>query len=70
MTVDEKGLADEIEREMMTMRGATGGVYTIRACAFAIAQKMASRLEAARSAEPVAEAPTKKAADIPKEAGG
>lgn len=51
---DVKGLADEIEREMMTWRGANGGVYTIRACAFAIAQKMASRLESARSAEPVA----------------
>ena len=54
MTVDEKGLADEIEREMMTWRGANGGVYTIRACAFAIAQRMASRLLSARSAEPVA----------------
>lgn len=32
-------LANEIEREMMAWRGANGGIYTIRACAFAIAQK-------------------------------
>ncbi|MEZ2410585.1 hypothetical protein AB6806_27690 [Bosea sp. RCC_152_1] len=37
----ERELADEVEREMMSWRGANGGVFTLRACAFAIAQKVA-----------------------------
>lgn len=46
-------MVDEIEREIMTWRGANGGVYTIRACAVAVAQKMASRLEALEAPAPV-----------------
>lgn len=46
-----KSLADEIEREMMAWRGANGGIYTIRACAFAIAQKVSAMLDAAPDLE-------------------
>ena len=35
-------LANEIEREMMAWREANEGIYTIRACAFAVAQKVAA----------------------------
>lgn len=46
-----KPLADEIEREMMAWRGENGGIYAIRASAFAIAQKVSAMLQVAPALE-------------------
>lgn len=80
MTVDEKGLetlARIIDPMAFSLKPEHYGTDKLpiwpagmQRVARDKARAIITAYEAARSAEPVAEAPTKKAADLPKEAGG